>query len=290
MPENKETRTPSEITPPNKHLTRSQTQRSQQNKRENSAPTARNLTDIVDLTGEDNGTSDVMSKTALDLEAANVKNLADMAKFFQGRFDALPTKEFMNQRLTGIEQKAHETAENLRELEKRVEKIKQSETSTTGNVIAAGRLPAGDNQTAMKREDAFLRAIRSLRIWPIKGDSSHELTAAVDDFLKSALIMDQRDLNQVVYEDVYRVRSSPWSRQHEEVCVLFRESETRELVLSYARNLATYVDEAGSPTAGMRLEIPPHLLMTHKLLEMYDHNDSDSTRSRKTITRLWLLT
>ena len=36
--------------------------------------------------------------------------------------------------------------------------------------------------------------------------------------------------------------------------------------------LATYVNENGDPTAGLRLEIPSHLLMVHKLLIMYGYN------------------
>lgn len=44
------------------------------------------------------------------------------------------------------------------------------------------------------------------------------------------------------------------------------------MILSYARNLAAYVDGEGNLTVGIPMEIPQHLLMTHKLLMMYGFN------------------
>ena len=118
----------------------------------------------------------------------------------------------------------------------------------------------------------FFKAIRSLRIWPIRGTNAHYLTKAVEEFLDKALCMQKNDLEQVIIEDIRRVHSAPRSKQHDEVCIVFREPDTRELILSYTRNLATYVDELSNPSAGIRMEIPHHLLMNHKLLTMYGYN------------------
>ena len=165
--------------------------------------------------------------------------------------------------------KADDTVRELRSLEKRVEDIEKVREPRT--ICQNPRMAASTTETTSRlseqKETAFLKAIRSIRVWPIEGNTS--LESKVDDFFKNALCISERDQEQIIIEDIYPVRSSPRSRQHNEVCVVFRDAETRELILSYARNLSTYVDKEGNPTAGIRMEIPQHLLMIHKLLMMY---------------------
>ena len=43
----------------------------------------------------------------------------------------------------------------------------------------------------------------------------------------------------------------------------------KDLVLSYVRNLATYIDKEGNPTAGIRLEIAQFLSRVHRNLDVY---------------------
>ena len=216
-----------------------------------------------------------MSQNAQDLEAGNVKNLSDMAKFFEERLSSLPTKDYMDKRLSKIEEKAEDTAQGLKTLERRVRNMEEEKDKSIRGPDIQARMTTGRNDMRAPnainelREEAFLKAIRSIRIWPI--DGTNELEVKVDAFIKTALCMPTKELESVIIEDIYTVRSSPRSRQHNEVCVLLRDSDTRELVLSYARNLATYVDVEGNPTAGIRMEIPPHLLMAHKLLIMYGY-------------------
>ena len=146
-----------------------------------------------------------MSRAAPDLEAANVKNLADMAKFFQEQIAVLPTTEYMDNRLSKIEKRAEETVEDLRKLERRVtdmERLRPRVTSEwTGSeqrlesVQAPGSASGG---IALGREEAFLRAIRTIRIWPIDGNN---LPAKVDDFFKGA------------FPDSTR-RGNKWKRGH----------------------------------------------------------------------------
>ena len=53
--------------------------------------------------------------------------------------------------------------------------------------------------------------------------------------------------------------------------VEFTDAATRELILSYARNLASYIDDEGKPTAGIRMQIPDFLEREFKLLENYGY-------------------
>ena len=56
-------------------------------------------------------------------EETEIRSLSKMAKFFQEKFATLPTTQYLDERLGKIEKKTNDTAEGLRSLEKRVEKI-----------------------------------------------------------------------------------------------------------------------------------------------------------------------
>ena len=57
------------------------------------------------------------------------------------------------------------------------------------------------------------------------------------------------------------------------------------MILSYAKNLAKYIDSRGQPTAGMRMEIPKHLQSTYKILDSYGYNlqERHGKRTRRII-------
>ena len=110
--------------------------------------------------------------------------------------------------------------------------------------------------------------LRSLRIWPINGDTQQQMSSELDIFLKNGLLIKQEDLDTIIIiESIERMRSSPRSKHHHEILVVFREEETRELILSYSRSIAKYVNESGQPTAGLRMEVLTFLASTHKLLQ-----------------------
>ena len=68
------------------------------------------------------------------------------------------------------------------------------------------------------------------------------------------------------FDEVIRVRSSPQSSVYLEALVTFHDNQDRDFIFSKARNLSEYRGEDGAPTAGIRLDIPPYLLPTFKLL------------------------
>ena len=54
-----------------------------------------------------------------------------------------------------------------------------------------------------------------------------------------------------------------------EAVVVFRDPSTRDTVIGSSARLASHVDAAGRPTAGIRLEVPPALRPTYSVLFKY---------------------
>ena len=204
-------------------------------------------------------------------ELGAIDSFQDMAKFFQTHIEKLPTKKDFEERVGGLEATVKRNSEKLSELEERLDQ--QKRTLLERPALDTERNPAPSRQETYqaRKEDGrlgkFLLAKRSLRIWPIEGVGQFEIEKNLDDFFKKALKMSDRDLGEIIVESVSRTRTSPRARHYLEVLVVFREEDTRELVLSYSRSLADYKDEQGRPTAGLRMEVPDFLGSTFKLLE-----------------------
>ena len=113
----------------------------------------------------------------------------------------------------------------------------------------------------------YEKARRSLRIWPLKGDTAEEMQQSVVDFCHNALMLPQS--SSLGIESVARVRSSPRSQSFMEVMVLFEENYYRDRILGCGPKLANYRDEDGKPTCGLRLQIPGHLMSQFKALENF---------------------
>ena len=146
----------------------------------------------------------------------------------------------------------------VRRVEKEVEKIK----SIQG-------LRQGDRRDAGQEERHYWWSRRAVRIWPVVGGSSGDLWKATGDFFFKILEVPETSLSEDSVESVrkifpVRTRGKTSSRVQNEVRVLFKDVETRDMIYSYAPNLATKRDRAG-----MRLEVPSHLLGQFKTLERY---------------------
>ena len=62
------------------------------------------------------------------------------------------------------------------------------------------------------------------------------------------------------------MRSSPQNPVYLEALVTFQDYTERDYFFSKARNLASYRNEEGNPTAGLRMDVAPYLLPVFKLL------------------------
>ena len=159
--------------------------------------------------------------------------------------------------LLSLERKVHSNSEatesRFRSIEKTIER---------GNQNATG------DWEASKRA-AFQKSRRSMRIWPIAGDDADEMNANFRDFAVEALQVPDTTVRNAAIEGIVRVRSSPQSKAYMEILITFSDHYERDFYYSKAKNLAEYRNSEGDPTAGIRLDIPPYLMSTFKLLS--DH-------------------
>lgn len=111
-----------------------------------------------------------------------------------------------------------------------------------------------------QKENRYWKARRSLRLWPIKGDLNQDkMKKHVLKFIATDLKLGE----SVSLGDITSVKRVPKSRTAkvvDEAVVEFGDIEARDLVRSSAYNLA------GNTKAGIRLEIPPHLMGSFQLL------------------------
>ena len=192
--------------------------------------------------------------TAEEFKAMLRDGLANVAK-----------KEQLDIMMTHIKR----NASSLVSLEKKVEST--NESNERRFEMIESRLDMG-TRVPDHRQAAFDKARRSLRAWPIHGEDKDELDAAFRDFAVEALLIPDTAVRATAYSDIIRVRSSPQNSVYMEVIVKFKDPMERDFYYSKARNLAEYRTEEGSPTAGLRLDIPPYLMPTFKLLNDHGHD------------------
>ena len=140
-------------------------------------------------------------------------------------------------------------------LAKKVEQIVDNRISTTNNQRGRSKQPP-------ETERSFLRCRRSVRLWPIRGGAG--LEQAVKDFLRKCLCMPQDIIEGLTFEKVEKQSQSRRSKIQDEVLVMLETSQQRDVIQSYAANLA-----AVQSKAGMRLDIPDHLRGLFRLFETH---------------------
>ena len=125
---------------------------------------------------------------------------------------------------------------------------------------------ASNQDHSSSKHAAYEKARRSMRVWPIEGTNDDDMNAKFRDFAVEALQVQDTVVRNARITDIVRVRSSPQSIAYMEILVSFGDASERDYYFSKARNLVSYRDESGNPTAGVRMDIPPHLLATFNLL------------------------
>ena len=115
----------------------------------------------------------------------------------------------------------------------------------------------------------YIKARRSLRIWPIEGQDEREMTASLKRFLEDALEIE--DTHSLGIESIVRARNSPTGIVYNEVIIKFDSTENRDFVSTLGSKLADLVDENGRPENGLRIQIPEHLRQIFRSLDNYGH-------------------
>ena len=128
----------------------------------------------------------------------------------------------------------------------------------------------GPSYQPMNYEDskraAYDKLRRSLCAWPMARSDNDEMDANFRDFAVDALQIQDTVVRDSQMEEIVRVRSSPLNVAYSEILITFRDMVERDFYFSKAHNLAVYRADQGSPTAGLRMDVPPYLLQTFWLL------------------------
>ena len=127
-------------------------------------------------------------------------------------------------------------------------------------------------------ETRYLECRRSVRLWPVDHTSEATLWEGVSQFFFDKLLISTSDLSQDSVECITRVLPGKRKKKIEsEVIVRFTSVQVRDMVVSYAPNLRAWREQDGSgrSAAGLRLEIPDHLMSVFKTLERFGHQLKD---------------
>ena len=120
----------------------------------------------------------------------------------------------------------------------------------------------GSMDKASRRSEAYDRARRSLRMWPISREG--DIKQRTVEFLVNELLLDQQHASDLSFE-VKRVgssrgRDSATRTIKDEVLLVFDSVRDRDDIRSYAKNL----ERRGR---GLRLEVPDHLWPSFRILQ-----------------------
>lgn len=116
-----------------------------------------------------------------------------------------------------------------------------------------------------ENEQQFLISRRTVRLWPI-GETGG-LDKGVKQFMRDILKMPAEIVESLVFEEVKRMPQTRRSKIQGEILVRLATSQQRDVVQSYASNLA-----AVQGRAGMRLDIPDFLRGLFRLFEEHAAN------------------
>ena len=137
--------------------------------------------------------------------------------------------------------------------------------------LALARAPGQPPRPDGRENAAYWRSRRSIRCWPISGPDS-DLWGLTGDFFIKTLKIPPSNLPQESVETIRRLSNRKTNRPnkiHDEVLVVFRDVATRDMVMSYASNLAAYKNLDFPP--GVRIDYPDHLRGVFSTLESYGH-------------------
>ena len=119
-------------------------------------------------------------------------------------------------------------------------------------------------------DEAYNKARRSLRLWPVPGTTTPELWAAARSFVQEKLGASDVQGDMIQHVERMQIPSGPGITL--EALVRFRDFTVRDRVIGCAAKLAGCQDSTGKSTAGMRIEVPPKLQQAFRVLFKYGQN------------------
>ena len=125
---------------------------------------------------------------------------------------------------------------------------------TTTAITKPPSIPnCGSSSPSERERNAFLLARRSLQVLEIDGEDKEQMKKEFLNFCHCALGVAAEDDVGVV--SIKRLKSAPRGKAYKEVLVEFSDNFARDDILMRGPRLASYRDEKGNPTSGIRLHI-----------------------------------
>ena len=152
------------------------------------------------------------------------------------------------------------------EIERELKNIRATnDRAPTANPSPRGR--------ATDRDAAYWKSRRSLKLWPVPGSTTSELWRGCETFLNENMAYPVHNIRDQDVEEILRCPpGNALSRVKDEILVVFASVAVRDSVSAHAKNLKSFVDSEGRPTAGQRIDIPDFLRGVHRDLETYGKN------------------
>ena len=202
-----------------------------------------------------------MALTIEQLRAELLTQEANINKNIEKAIDALAVKVDNNALLIGTEREERRT--QMENLQSQINNLSANPNST---VPASGPRPRpGFISRSDDLYNKYQRARRSLLIFPVKGDGLDQILPELQRFCCNSLLIPRGEIQRDQIELVRRFRGTKLSRGRHEIIVLFSDNDTRDYVLSHARNLASKLDH------GVRIDVPPHLQGIKRTLDEYGY-------------------
>ena len=195
------------------------------------------------------------------MESINKKNEANAAGL--AALTAVVKTNTESIQMLGEERGAKE-----KEVQNELEIIKRRLDTLEGGVPAAAApaLPRSGGPAAF--DPQYDAARRSLRFWPVRGATPNDLWSGVDYFIHDLLKLSGADISEEDVEAVTRVQGVQ-ATVPDEVLVKFASMRVRDLVIGRSAELSSSIGADGKPTAGIRLEVPPSLMDTFRILSRF---------------------
>ena len=200
------------------------------------------------------------------LEAIN--GIKASVKSMEKQLKAAPTKEDIGSIVTELRGVKETVIRNTDRIDTLFDLRKEDAVLLTKKVekIVEAKLPAAGQQTRApieaENEREFLLCRRSVRLWPVQ--DSGGLEKGVKKFLAYYLKMPAEVVESLTFVEVEKQGQTRRSKIKDEVLIRLQTSQQRDMIQSYAPNLAS-----AQGLAGIRRDIPVHLGGLFRLFESH---------------------
>lgn len=225
---------------------------------------------ITDLTGSVAACNNNLGALASKVDAINVRE--EVEEILDAREERLQIqiKKNINDETAQLRRDIAALHERQKRLE---ERPTTEEPDNHERLEAGGKGSQGGKVEGNQKDSKYWHSRRCLRVWrELEGNDPVNDDRVAEDFIHGVLQVEEEDFEyKTEVERTRRIRTGRAGNTRIEILIVFNNIDTRDFVHSHARNLASHVDQKGKRTAGIKMEVPVHLLSTFKVLEKHGH-------------------